>query len=212
MKARKHTAAETITIQEEWAALAPALSAWAEQLARLKKGEFEARRILDKIDRAIEFDDRGKFVETMQFHRDRFATAMKVIIGHNTEPKTADELQEAAIRAAYSAYVIGLFAEKPEDITKDVLSKEELKPEIIQPLISARSRGNSKKSTITRRQKSVNWKNTLQKIYIEIEGKTLSLTQSEMYERVICLWPSDEYCPKNPRTLLNEISRLKRAR
>ena len=212
MKARKHTAAETITVQEEWAALAPALSAWAEQLARLKKGEFEARRILDKIDRAIEFDDRGKFVETMQFHRDRFANAMKVIIGHNTEPKTADELQEAAIRAAYSAYVIGLFAEKPEDITKDVLSKEELKPEIIQPLISDRSRWNSKKSTITRIRKSVNWKNTLQKIYIGIEGKTLSLTQREIYERVICLWPPDEYRPENPRTLLNEISRLKRAR
>jgi len=62
----------------------PQLAVWEKHLQSLKRGELEKLRILDKIDRAIEFDSRGEITEMMRLHRERFATAMDAVIEHNT--------------------------------------------------------------------------------------------------------------------------------
>ena len=196
-------------IQDEWRAFVEiSVRPWLDHVSSLERGELERLRNLDKIDRAIEFDNRGKFVETMRFHRERFAAAMSLIVEHNTTPKTADELQAAAIVAVYSAYVIGVFAENPEDIAEDFLSKELISLKLEPRLHSARRRQNNRKSVQSNKKKAKYREDTLVRICLDIQKSSRRLSNRELAEKASYRWPDDR--PLSVLTMARKISRLRR--
>jgi len=184
----------------------PQLAVWEKHLQSLKRGELEKLRILDKIDRAIEFDSRGEITEMMRLHRERFATAMDAVIEHNTKPKTADEMQAAAIQAVYSAFVIGLCVEKPEDIFRDVIEKG-ITPEIEPALKAARSKSNNQKSVAASKIKMIDRENELADICRRIPGHS-SMKNKPLAEIVHAV--AGHAVPFERSTTERKIAKLKR--
>ncbi len=170
----------------------------------------ESRIILSKIDRGIEFDGHTDEKRAfMKAHRDVFERAKNLVIDHTINPRTADELQAAAIDLAHCGWYLGLCAERPEDIAMDVLSKD-IAPELVPVMKSARSRGNSKKSGETRKRKADEREEVLVRVCTEIQSKSCKLSNRELAEKARDQWPDSK--PLSIKTVERKISKLRRER
>ncbi len=171
------------TTDDELRAFLESMRPWIEHVKSLKKGEFVAQRILEKFSRAIEFDRHtDSEIEVMKFCRDGFQRAMNVVIDHNGNPRTADELQTAAIDLAYLGWCMGLFVDSPDDLVKDKRYKRAIQ------------RNRAASANISRRR----WRYELEIAYHKIEQIICESWPSGLiYSKLKPLLPHDAKLPKD---------------